>query len=71
MLPDAGSAAGRAGNFARMAEVGRRAAALPSRGAPIDELQLDLVVGVGALIEGRTAEHVPPHPGRSGPGGHL
>jgi DNA-binding CsgD family transcriptional regulator len=59
MLLDAGSTAGRSGNFVHMAQVGRRAAALPTTSDAKDELLRDLLVGVGGFIEGRTAEEAP------------
>jgi DNA-binding CsgD family transcriptional regulator len=59
MLLDAGSVAGRSGNFARMAEVGQRASALVATDDEKDAVLTDLLIGVGGLIEGRTADEVP------------
>jgi DNA-binding CsgD family transcriptional regulator len=59
MLLDAGSVAGRSGNFARMAEAGQRAAALVATDDEKAAVLSDLLVGVGGLIEGRTADEVP------------
>jgi ATP/maltotriose-dependent transcriptional regulator MalT len=59
MLVDAGSVAGRSGDSARTVEVGRLVAALPATSDPADALLRDLMVGVGSLIEGKTAEAVP------------
>jgi DNA-binding CsgD family transcriptional regulator len=59
MLLDAGSAAGRSGNFVHMAEVGRHAAALPATDEVKDAVLRDLLVGVGGFIEGRDASQVP------------
>jgi hypothetical protein len=59
MLVDAGSLAGRSGDTARMAEVGRMIAALPRSEDAGDALLADLLVGVCSLIEGKTADAVP------------
>jgi DNA-binding NarL/FixJ family response regulator len=59
MLVDAGSVAGRSGDIPRLAEVGRLVAALPPSDDPWDALLADLLVGVGSVIEGKTADGVP------------
>jgi DNA-binding CsgD family transcriptional regulator len=59
MLLDAGSVAGRSGNFARMAEAGQRASALVATEHEKDAVLSDLLIGVGGLIEGRTADELP------------
>jgi DNA-binding CsgD family transcriptional regulator len=59
MLVDAGSVAGRSGDSARTVEIGRLVAGLPARSDPGEALLRDLLVGVGSLIEGKTAEAVP------------
>lgn len=59
MLFDAANAGVDSGNYAVVVEAARRAAALPR--ADDGELRFlaDLLVGVGSLIEGRTAREVP------------
>jgi ATP/maltotriose-dependent transcriptional regulator MalT len=59
MLVDAGSVAGRSGDSPRTVEIGRLVAGLPASPDPSDALLRDLLVGVGSLIEGKTAEAVP------------
>jgi DNA-binding CsgD family transcriptional regulator len=59
ILFDAAEAAGWAGNFARMADVGQRAGALPLGESRADIFLSDLLAGVGGLFEGKTAEEVP------------
>ncbi len=56
MLFDAGEAAGWCGDFPRLAEVGRRARALPRLDDPEDAWLAGLLAGVGGLWEGRSAE---------------
>jgi DNA-binding CsgD family transcriptional regulator len=59
MLADGGVVAVKIGDFERLADVGRRVATLPDSGDPSEVLLADLVVGVGSLFEGRTADAVP------------
>ena len=59
MLFDGGEAAGNAGDFARMAELGQRVAALPRSDDEADAFVADLLVGVGSLWEGKTADEAP------------
>jgi DNA-binding CsgD family transcriptional regulator len=59
MLLDAGSTAGRSGNFVQMAEVGRRAAQLPATDDAKDDVLRNLLIGVGGVIEGRTTDEAP------------
>ena len=59
MLFDGGEAAGNAGDFVRMAELGQRVAALPRSDDEGDAFVADLLVGVGSLWEGKTADEAP------------
>jgi DNA-binding NarL/FixJ family response regulator len=58
MLADAGSVCLETGDYARVVEVGERAAALPRSENDEDALLADLLVGVGSLTEGKTANEV-------------
>jgi DNA-binding CsgD family transcriptional regulator len=59
MLFDGGEAAGNAGDFTRMAQLGQRVAALPRSDDEGDAFVADLLVGVGSLWEGKTADEAP------------
>jgi DNA-binding CsgD family transcriptional regulator len=59
MLFDAAEAAAWAGDFARVAEVGQRASALPPSDAREDTFLANLLIGVGGLFEGKTTRDVP------------
>jgi DNA-binding CsgD family transcriptional regulator len=59
MLFDGANAAVDAGHYARVAEAGQRAAALPRGDEPKVAFLADLLIGVGSLIEGKTAREVP------------
>jgi DNA-binding CsgD family transcriptional regulator len=59
MLVDAGLVAIDAGDYARVAEAGQRAAALPRSEDEEDAFLRDLLVGVGSLTEGKTAHEIP------------
>ncbi len=59
MLFDGGEAAGNAGDFARLAQLGQRVAALPTSQDEGDALVADLLVGVGSLWEGKTTREAP------------
>jgi DNA-binding CsgD family transcriptional regulator/tetratricopeptide (TPR) repeat protein len=59
MLFDAGLAGVDAGDFARIAEAGRRAAALPRSDDEASAFLADLLVSVGSLVEGKSASEVP------------
>jgi DNA-binding CsgD family transcriptional regulator len=59
MLFDAANAGVDAGDYARVAEAGRRAAALPDADDERQTFLADLLVGVGSLIEGKTAHEAP------------
>jgi DNA-binding NarL/FixJ family response regulator len=59
MLLDAGSVAAKSGSVARLAEIARRLEALPRGEGEEDAVRVDLVIGVGGLVEGRTAREVP------------
>jgi DNA-binding CsgD family transcriptional regulator len=59
MLVDAGSVAGRSGDSARMAEIGRLIAALPRSGDEAEAVLSDLLMGVGGIIAGETASEAP------------
>jgi DNA-binding CsgD family transcriptional regulator len=52
MLFDAANAAAIAGDYTRVAEAGRRAAALPLSGDGVDRLLVGLLIGVGTLQRG-------------------
>jgi DNA-binding CsgD family transcriptional regulator len=55
MLFDAANAGDWAGDFGRVAEAVRRAAALPRSGDAGDALLTDMLIGVGSFLEGATA----------------
>ena len=59
MLFDGGEAAGNAGDFTRMAQLAQRVAALPRSDDEGDAFVADLLVGVGSLWEGKTADEAP------------
>jgi len=59
MLVDAGSVAGRSGDSARMAEIGRLIAALPRSGDEAESVLTDLLIGVGGIIAGESATEAP------------
>jgi hypothetical protein len=54
MLLDAASVAAKAGDVAQLGEISRSVAALPRSEDEAEALRIDLVVGVGGLIEGNT-----------------
>ncbi|HET9324557.1 MAG TPA: AAA family ATPase [Gaiellaceae bacterium] len=58
MLLDAASVAAKIGDVSRLGEISRRVAVLPRGGDEPEALRIDLVVGVGGLIEGKT-EKIP------------
>jgi DNA-binding NarL/FixJ family response regulator len=58
MLLDAASVAAKIGDVDQLGQISRRVAALPSSGDEVEALRIDLVVGVGGLIEGNT-EYIP------------
>jgi len=55
MLFDAANAGVDAGDYARVADAARRAADLPRSDDDGDTLLVDLLVGVGSLLEGKSA----------------
>jgi ATP/maltotriose-dependent transcriptional regulator MalT len=59
MLLPASEAASYAGDVALTIEAARRAAALPSGGRRMDQFTLDLLVGIGSVLEGDTARGAP------------
>ena len=59
MLYDAANAGVDGGDYTRVAEACRRAAAVPQGDDEQERLLGDLLVGVGSLIEGKTADAVP------------
>jgi DNA-binding NarL/FixJ family response regulator len=59
MLLDAGSVAAKSGNVTRLAEIARTVANLPRDEDELQGLRIDLLSGLGGLIEGRTAQEVP------------
>jgi DNA-binding NarL/FixJ family response regulator len=59
MLLDAGSVAAKSGDVNRLAEIARTAADLPRDEDELQALRIDLLVGLGGLIEGRTTQEVP------------
>ena len=54
MLLEAASVAAKIGDIAQLGAISRRLGALPGGGDEVDALRIDLVVGVGGLIEGNT-----------------
>ncbi|HEV8374404.1 MAG TPA: LuxR C-terminal-related transcriptional regulator [Actinomycetota bacterium] len=59
MLLPASEAASYAGDVALTIEAARRAAALPRREQRVDQFTLDLLVGIGSILEGDTARGAP------------
>jgi DNA-binding CsgD family transcriptional regulator len=59
MLFDAANAAATAGDYQRVAEAGRRAAALPSTGDQVDRVLVGLLIGIGSLQRGESAHELP------------
>jgi DNA-binding CsgD family transcriptional regulator len=59
MLFDAAHAAATAGDYARVADAGRRAAVLPPSGDEVDGVLVGLLIGVGSLQTGETAHELP------------
>ncbi len=59
MLFDAAHAAATAGDYARVAESGRRAAALPPTADEVDGALVALLVGIGSLQRGESAHELP------------
>jgi DNA-binding CsgD family transcriptional regulator len=59
MLFDAANAAATAGDYQRVAEAGRRAAALPSTGGEVDRVLVGLLIGIGSLQRGENAHELP------------
>ena len=59
MLFDAANAAATAGDYQRVAEAGRRAAALPSTGDEVDRVLVGLLIGIGSLQRGESAHELP------------
>jgi len=59
MLFDAANAGVDAGDYARVADAARRAADLPRSDDDEDTLLVDLLVGVGSLLEGKSAHEAP------------
>jgi DNA-binding NarL/FixJ family response regulator len=58
MLFDAANAAATAGDYARVAEAGQRAAALPPTGDEVDEVLVGLLIGIGSLQQGESAHEL-------------
>ena len=58
MLFDAANAADWAGDYGRIAEAIRRAAALPRSGDEGDALLTDMLIGVGSFLEGASAREI-------------
>ena len=54
MLLDAASVAAKIGDVSQLGEISRRVAGLPRSGEEVEALRIDLVVGIGGLIEGKT-----------------
>jgi DNA-binding NarL/FixJ family response regulator len=59
MLVDAGSAAGRIGDFTQLADVARRLGALPRSDDEVEGVLADLLTGFGSIIEGKTGREAP------------
>jgi DNA-binding CsgD family transcriptional regulator len=59
MLFDAAHAATTAGDYARVAEAGRRAAALHASGNEMDSVLVGLLIGIGSLQAGESAHELP------------
>ena len=58
MLFDAANAAATAGDYERVAESGRRAAALPPTGDEVDGVLVGLLIGIGSLQKGESADEL-------------
>jgi DNA-binding CsgD family transcriptional regulator len=58
MLFDAANAAATAGDYQRVAEAGRRAAAMPSTGDEVDRVLVGLLIGIGSLQRGESAHEL-------------
>jgi DNA-binding CsgD family transcriptional regulator len=56
MLLDAASVAAKIGDVSQLGEISRRVAALPRGEDEVEALRIDLVVGIGGLIEGKTQD---------------
>ena len=59
MLFDAANAAATAGDYARVAEAGQRAAALPPTEDEVDGVLVGLLIGIGSLQQGKSAHELP------------
>jgi DNA-binding NarL/FixJ family response regulator len=59
MLFDGAHAAATAGDYARVAEAGKRAAALPPTGDEVDGVLIGLLIGIGSLQRGESAHELP------------
>jgi DNA-binding CsgD family transcriptional regulator len=58
MLFDAANAAATAGDYARVAEAGRLGAALPATGNEVDKVLVGLLIGIGSLQRGESAQEL-------------